>query len=178
MVQDNRHRGLLQFIKKVVEVPAGYSKDDLITFRSMATHQYPTLVSVIEEYIRLSENSDTDVPSFADKAKRSREISRPQTTNQMHLFDLLREKKLFPQNSDLVEFASRILPEMRSYRYDKMSKGDIASRVVEYLETLDEKTKANLEKSMRSAMSRSTTRPAERMSFLSTWEKIIKGIEL
>jgi len=96
----------------------------------------------------------------------------------MHLFDLLREKKLFPSNSDLVEFAERILPDMRSYRYDKMSKSDIAARVLEYLETLDPRRKHELEQSMRNAMVVSTARSSDRRSFLSTWEKIIKGIEL
>lgn len=177
MVSDNRHRSLLQFIKRLLDVPASFSKEDLISFRSIASRQYPTLVPIIEEYIRLAERSDSEVPllRFRTDGPRQRSSS---NADQMHLFDLLREKKLFPSNSDLVEFAERILPDMRSYRYDKMSKSDIAARVLEYLETLDPRRKQELEQSMRSAMVKSTTKSSDRKSFLSTWEKIIKGIEL
>jgi hypothetical protein len=177
VASDNRHRSLLQFIKRLVDVPAGLSKDDLISFRSIASRQYPTLVPLIEEYIQLAERSDSDAPLMRFRTVGARERTGSKA-DQMHLFDLLREKKLFPSNSDLVEFAERILPDMRSYRYDKMSKSDIAARVLEYLETLDPRRKHELEQSMRNAMVVSTARSSDRRSFLSTWEKIIKGIEL
>jgi hypothetical protein len=96
----------------------------------------------------------------------------------MHLFDMLRDRRLFPLNSDLADFAGKVLPDMGSYRYDKMSRGDIASRIIEYLETRDRKTRQGLESSMREAMDSSTDKPAVRKSFFAKWEKIIKGIEL
>jgi hypothetical protein len=175
VASDNRHRTLLQFIKRIVDVAGGYSKDDLISFRSTASQQYPTLVPVIDEYIRLAERSDTEVESIREKDSGSRYGTK---IERMHLFDLLREKKLFPSNSDLVEFAERILPDMRAYRYDKMSKSDIAARVLEYLETLPAKQKAKLEDSMRSAMTKNSAGRTDHRSFLTTWERIIKGIEL
>lgn len=170
MVEDRRHRSFLNFIARVLELPAKYSKDDLISFRSAAVRQYPVLVPLLDEYIHLAEGADTPVVLHAaDSQKRRREEN-------MHLFDLLREKSLFPQNSDLVDFAARILPEMRSYRYDKMSKSDIAARMVEYLETLPPNAKRELEESMRSAFKKDVlSRPSARKSFLDTWERIIKG---
>jgi len=178
MVTDYRHRGLLRFIRKILDVPLGYSKDDLVTFRSIASQQYRSLVPIIEEYLRLAERSDSDAKTTLLSSMRreaTEEAGRPET---MHLFDLLREKKLFPLNSDLSEFAGRILPHMSRNRFDKMSRSDIAARIIEYLETLDARTRKQLESSMRSAMTASPKRRADRKSFLSTWERIIKGIEL
>jgi len=59
-----------------------------------------------------------------------------------------------------------------------MSRGDIASRIIEFLETKDRKTRQGLEASMREAMASSPGRNTVRKSFFTKWEKIIKGIEL
>jgi hypothetical protein len=174
MVRDVRHRALLRFIKKILDVPAGYSKDDLVMFRSISSQQYRSLTPIIEEYLRLAERSDTEVEPML--SMRSETSARDSGT--MHLFDMLREKKLFPANSDLSDFAERILPNMSRNRFDKMSRSDIAARIIEYLETLDSRTRKELESSMRSAMKAGPKRAADRKSFLSTWERIIKGIEL
>jgi hypothetical protein len=180
VVQDNRHRALLQFVKKMMDVVLGYSKDDIVMFRSLASRQYPTLVPLIDEYLRFAERSDTDAvveSSRTTKLKKS-QISRSSDSANMHLFDLLREKKLFPSNYDLSDFAGRILPNMSRNRFDKLSRSDIAARIIEYLETLDRRTRENLETSMREAMNSSPSKTADTRSFLSKWEKIIKGIEL
>jgi hypothetical protein len=58
-----------------------------------------------------------------------------------------------------------------------MSRGDIAARIIEYLETRDRRTREQLESSMRAAVESGTERASDRRSFLSQWEKIIKGIE-
>jgi hypothetical protein len=110
-------------------------------------------------------------PTSRPKSKQKPDASR------MHLFDMLREKKLFKSNSDLADFAGRVLPSMSRHRFDKMSRGDIAARIIEYLETRDLRTREELEASMRAAMSSGVDKPAERKSFLSQWERIIKGIE-
>jgi hypothetical protein len=172
--QDYRHKGWLQFIRKIVDVPSAYSKEDLLTFRSLAVRQHPALVSLIDAYLSLAENSDSD--AMPRKASQRNKTKR-HDVDQMHLFDLLRQRQLFPSNLELARFAARVLPNMRSYRFDKMSKGDIASRIIEYLETRDPGTRERLEVSMREAMSR-PPRVSDRRSFLSKWEKIIKGIEL
>ena len=96
----------------------------------------------------------------------------------MHLFDLLRERQLFPSNPDLSEFAGRVLPSMSRKRFDKMSRSDIAARILEYLEKKDSRTRKSLEISMREAMKTGRQGKVDRKSFQSEWEKIIKGIEL
>jgi hypothetical protein len=174
LVQDNRHRRLLQFIKRIIEVPLGYSKDDLILLRSAASREYPALVSLIDEYLRLADRSTLDLPSGNER--RTRSVSSRESRD-MHLFDMLREKKLFPSNSELAEFAGKILPGIKGNRFDKMSRGDIAARVIEYLETKDPRTREALEASMRDAMKPDRKRPMERQSFLSKWERIIKGTQ-
>jgi hypothetical protein len=156
-------------------VPLGYSKDDLWSFRSIAKRELPVLVPVIEGLINVSERAETEVE---DVTSASTARVKP---SQMHLFDLLREKKLFPQNLDLASFAARVMPHMRAYRFDKMSRSDIAARIIEHIEESDPSKRAKLEKSMRealSSMNRKQSRAVDRRSFLTRWEKIIKGLEL
>ncbi len=172
MTPDKRHSALLRFVSKIADVSAGYSKEELVEFLNVAERQYPSLIQIMVEYLRLAERSDTRMASFA--AKKSR-----RDPGTMHLFDLLREKRLFPLNSHLSEFAGRVLPNMSRRRFDKMSRGDIAARIIEYLETLSPRTRRELEDSMREAMNTDgAARRASRKSFLSKWERIIKGIEL
>ncbi len=179
MAQDNKHRALLNFIKKVVDVPLGYSKEDLVNFRSLAFRECSFVVPLIDEYLKLAEKSDSDVRLRSEtNSKASRDSISKRSPADMHLFDLLRERRLFPSNSDLSQFAANVLPNMSRHRFDKMSRGDIAARIIEYLETRDPRTRQHLEASMRDALTSPPDRPANRKSFLSKWERIIKGIEL
>jgi rubrerythrin len=176
VVQDQRHKALLNFIRKVVDVPLGYSKGDLLMFRSVASRDYRSLVPLIDEYMKLAERADTDAAPHGRVRKTSGRMTDPE---QMHLFDMLREKRLFPSNSELSEFAGRVLPNMSRHRFDKMSRGDIATRIIEYLETKDHRTREELEASMRDAMVSGSQKSADdRKTFFSKWEKIIKGIQL
>src|ERR1700722_1084517 len=171
MSPDRRHEAWLKFQRDILGVAVGRSKDDLLQFRSVARHENPSLVRLIEDYLDLVDRSETDVRLNAPRARRTK--SPP-----MHLFDLLREKTFFPQNLDLSAFAARVLPRMRAFRFDKMSRSDIAARIVEHIENSDPGTRDALEKSMRDALSALTgkaPKESERRSFLSQWEKIIKG---
>ncbi|MGH6980805.1 MAG: hypothetical protein ACREFC_06325, partial [Stellaceae bacterium] len=70
------------------------------------------------------------------------------------------------------------VPHMRTYRFDKMSRSDIAARIIEYIEDSGPGTREALEASMREALGAIGKRPpkdAERQSFISEWENIIKG---
>lgn len=180
MVQDRKHWSLLQLIDKIVSVPLGFTKEDLVSFRQTASRTYPAIVPLIDEYIRFAELSDTEA-SPRRSVKVSKKVAASKTkavSPEMHLFDLLRERRLFPANADLAHFAARVLPNMNAYRFDKMSRGDIAGRIIEYLEMLEPQTREQLEVSMRQAMSStSTAKPTDRKSFFSTWERIIKGTQ-
>lgn len=173
MAIHDRHKAWLQFLRRIVDVPLGYSREDLIELRDVAKTQYRILVPLIEEYIQLADKSESNA-HFEARSRAPRRNGDKQT----HLFDLLRDKRLFPANSELSRFASRILPDMKTYRFDKMSRGDIASRIIEYLETLPLGTRERLESSMRDALTAKPGQASERRSFLEKWENIIKGIEL
>jgi hypothetical protein len=175
LTQDRRHHGLLNFIRKVIDVPAGISKEQLISFRSVASREYPSVVPIIDEYIKLAERSDTDDPKID---KTNRKVQQAEAAAEMHLFDLLRDKRLFVSNNELATFAATVLSDIKSsHRFDKMSRSDIAARIIEHLESKDQRTREKLEASMREAAS-TTVKPSERRSFLSKWEQIIKGIDL
>jgi hypothetical protein len=171
--KNKRHDAWLRFQRDVLSVPVGWTKEDLKVFMEIAQRQSPWLVPIIGGYLDLAYQSDTSARVRSTEGKRGRPSSKP-----MHLFDLLREKTFFPQNLDLAKFASRVVPNMRAYRFDKMSRSDIAARIVEYIEGSDPKTRQALEASMRealAAMRGRATKPQERQSFLSKWEAIIKG---
>ncbi len=92
------------------------------------------------------------------------------------MFDLLRDKKLFPSNSDLSGFAARIIPSMTTLtRWEKMSRGEIVAKIIEYVETRDPRARQALEASMRDALASGPDKPSDRRSFFSKWEQIIKG---
>jgi hypothetical protein len=170
---------LLLFIRKIVEVPLGYSKDDLFAFRSVASREYAALVPLIDKYIELADKADTDVFPNTGANSRNRAKRTLAGTEQMHLFDLLRDKKLFPSNSDLSGFAARIIPSMTTLsRWEKMSRGEIVAKIIEYVETRDLRTRRALEVSMRDALASSSDKSSDRKSFFSKWEKIIKGTHL
>lgn len=174
MAESVRHAAFLTFIQKVAEVPSGYTMADLLAFRDIAAKSFSGFVPLIDEYICLAEHSESDGKA-AGKKRKHKTTDDPST---MHLFDLLREKTLFPMNSDLADFAARILPNMKRNRFGKIARGEIAARIIEYLETRDPRTRADLEKSMRDVVLAGEPKPAERRDFFSKWEKIIKGIPL
>lgn len=171
MVQDRRHRSFLLFMRRLVDIPAAYSFDDLLEFRDAAKRYDPSLLKVIDAYLELAYRSRTRVTTKARRPKAGEQ-------SEMHLFDLLRDKRLFPSNNDLSEFAGRVLPTMNRNRFDKMSRADIAARIIEYVETRDEQTRQALVSSMREAVTASPPRATERRSFFSKWERIIKGLEI
>jgi hypothetical protein len=176
MVSDKKHDAWLRFARDILNVPLGRSKEDLLAFRDIAFSEHRALLPIIEEYIRLARSADTDARNKVNPSRK-----RPAGNKQMPLFDLLREKTFFPQNLDLARFASRVLPHLRTYRFDKMSRGDIAARIIETIEDNDPSTKDALEQSMREALQELSGRPdqeSERKSFLSKWERIIKGDEI
>ena len=177
MVQDQKHKSFLQFIRKIVDVAAGHSKEDLAKFRSTAVKEYPSLVPLIDGYLQFAERADTDVVPARLGGNSARHPTASESMP-MHLFDLLRDRRAFPSNSDLSDFAGRILPNMTRKRFDKMSRGEIVAKIIEYVETLDLKTRRDLEASMRDAMRSGAGKTADRRSFLSKWERIIKGIQL
>jgi hypothetical protein len=176
-VPDRRHRAWLSFVKRVLEITSLYSVDDLSEFLNVAKNDYPRLRPLVQAYFEIADSSRTDVlmPGTKTIAQSARSIS------QMHLFDLLREKAFFPLNADLAHFASRVLPGIQTHRFDKMSRSDIAARIIEYLENLPQvDIRKKLEASMREALSEIKGRPTislNRKSFLSKWEKIIKRVE-
>ncbi len=173
MPSKNEHRLWLTFVRKALDVPIGYSREELLAFRAVAVRELPVLVPIVDDYLRLAEKSETGTKGPPGKKTIG--------GTKMHLFDLLREKKFFPQNVDLAQFAARVLPDMSTHRFDKMSRSDIAARIIEYIENTDARNRSKLEESMRGAlraMKRSPAGDVDRRSFLTKWERIIKGLEL
>jgi hypothetical protein len=171
----NLHKPWLAFARKVMAVTESYSKDQLWALRNRALLEMPSMVPVIEAYLNMAERWESEGFPPAEPMNPSR-------LPKVHLFDLLREEKFFPQNLDLAKFASRVLPKLRAFRFDKMSRTDIAGRIIEHIEKSDPEKRKRLEKSMREALTALSNKPDKTSrkdidTFLSRWERIIKGVD-
>ena len=172
MAPDRRHDAWLKFTRAILDIPLGRSREELITYLHMAEDQHPSLVPIIKCYIELAERSTSNYTSHMEKTRKTA------TSRQKHLFDLLRAKEFFPQTLDLARFAARIIPEIPTSRFSKISREEIAAKIIVYIEGKGPSARRELEMSMRNALSElgDQPRPAvERQSFLSKWERIIKG---
>jgi len=172
---EDRHKFWLEFARKIIDVPLEYSKDDFLAFRSIAMREQPALVQVIEAFIQIIDRSELDIELRRLSSRKGKKHAQP-----LHLFDLLRSKQLFPQNLDLAKFASRVMPHMRSFRFDKMSRSDMAARIIEHVEQSNPPARKRLEESMTIAMAAMRYRASkkvDRYSYLSKWEKIIRDIQ-
>ncbi len=186
MADKERHQAFMRFVSKVTNLMSEYTAEDLGSFLHSSKQGFPSLAPVIEACIGMLTPSrgraDQRLASRSEAiagliSKRRRETAAEREAGP--LFNLLLSKELFPTNAQLGEFAVRVLPGMPRRRYDKMSRADIAGRVIEYLETLDLARRRRLEAAMRKAIaSISGDAKAQPESFFSQWEKIIKGIEL
>ena len=179
---ERTHKDWLEFLRKAAELPIGYSIDDLIWFRTIAERQYPALAPLVAACIHLAQQSDLAIalegpsPRPAKAKKMTSAQSAPQA--QAPLFDLFKDKNLFPKNSDLINFAMRAVPNMKEYRFDKMSRGDIAHRLVEQIRSLSPQARDSLEASVREAVSHSPELGKEVRSFVSKWSSIIRDMAL
>ena len=179
MGKDQSHKAFLRFIAKIADISAAYSKDELHEFLDMAHMDFSGFEKLIREYCRLAKISTSHV---TDRLKNSRGRSGPrlfyeqELLSKPHLFDLLRSKEIFSTNAELAEFAMKILPSMTSRRFDKMSRADIAGRIVEFIERSKPRKRELLEKSMRDALVDFGQRGggARRQSFFRKWESIVK----
>lgn len=179
------HKDWLEFLRKAADLPIGYSIDDLIWFKTIAERQYPALAPLVSACIYLVQQSDMkiaaeglDLKGSGKEESRHTEPSRNPEPISSDLSSLFMSQELFPRNNDLATFALRLMPDMRSYRFDKMSRGEIASRLVQHVERLDSKKRIQLETALREAVSALGEKSADTRSFVSKWENIIKSIKL
>lgn len=173
MWKDNLHRQWLEFARRLIEVPIGYSNEELRAFRRVAAREQPALVRLIDAYIDIAGRYGLDTEILTIGARRKKNHAQP-----IDFFSLLRSRKLFPRNLDLAVFATRALPRMQDVRYDKLSRSAISARIVEHLETCDAEALKKLARSMEEALAVTTqhpTREMDRRSYLSKWIQIMVG---
>lgn len=168
----------------MAEIPAVYSRDELLQFYDQVHNHFPAYVKLVRDFIDLAEISETGVTDKLLSNPRSLESlgnfkgTKNPAIGDVHLFDLLRSKTLFPSNMHLADFAARILPNMTRTRFAKVSRADIAARIIEYLEDKEPARRQRLEQSMREAISEvGSKRPAKSKTetFFRQWEQIIRG---
>ncbi len=174
--KDTAQKRFLRFVSKLTDALAQVGAEDLHDYEGWAKDGYGHLVPIFKACEQLLARFG---PEIYRPASHLRIPLRSRHREGEHLFDLLRSKEHFPTNLELSQFASRILPDMSAKRFDKMSRADIAARIIEYLETFDLRTRKKLEQSMRAALMEAPVREKGiDQSFFSQWQKIIKGIEL
>ena len=174
MAQTKADQGYLAFVSRLTDLLSNYTPRDLRMFLDAARRGVPSMFPVIEACIEMVES--------APRGTRGKSVSIGPSQigiypERLHLFDLLRSRDLFPSNADLALFAARVVPKMTRKRFGKMSRSDIAVRIIDYLETLDLDKRRRLEDSMRKAIdSISAGLEGKPESFFLQWEKIIKAI--
>tara|TARA_R110000868_G_scaffold226872_1_gene479786 strand:- start:317698 stop:318216 length:519 start_codon:yes stop_codon:yes gene_type:complete len=172
MSRERRHKAYLEFVSKLTSLVSKYSTEDLEEFIEISHSGYSHLIPMINAMSRIASASESNVRPISRRSKMVVEAG-----GGTHLFDLLRSKKLFPRNADLSEFAGRILPGIESHRFDKMSRGDIAGRIVEFVESMDMSRRKQLEQSMMDTLGKTeVVRAGDKKTFFTRWEEIIKGV--
>jgi hypothetical protein len=183
LIKDKRHKAFLKFISRLADTSTVYSLKELECFLELAGQDFFAFTPIIKDFIKLAKKTSSDVPYRLTKlgtnysavttyATPKEEHFRPQK----HLFDLLRSKELFSSNNDLANFAKRILPSISNKRFDKMSRGDIAIRIIEYIENHNKRDL--LEKTIRDALVSMSDSPKDnrkKQTFFRKWENIVKG---
>ena len=174
MKEPNRHKALLRFASEVAEIVAKYSVEELMDLHRHSLQGFKFMTSFIDATIEAARMGETDMLiEYAESGAMSKSPSRGLKSN--HLFDLLRAKELFDTNADLADFAQRLFRGMASKRYDKMSRGEIAVHIVEYIENQSPMARRQLESMLRKALkNRRFARTGADESFFSEWQRIIK----
>lgn len=80
----------------MADLPSRYTKTDLAEFRRLADKDFPALVPLIVDYIDLAEKSESDVIPGLPAKKPGKRVT---NSDNMHLFDLLRDKRLLHQTT-------------------------------------------------------------------------------
>ena len=170
------HTQWLEFLKKAADLPIGYTIDDLLWFQTVAKRQYPSLAPLVAACIHLAQ--DANLKISVEGTDRFVIKKRSIAANRGDLLSILRDPKLFPRNSDLSRLATRLMPNMHAYRFDKMSRGEIALRVLQYLESTDQKTRSQLESALRDAAELPPETEDQRQGFVARWENVIRDMKV
>jgi hypothetical protein len=186
------HKDWFEFLQKAAELPIGYSVDDLLYFQRIAQRQYPALEPLVAACIHLAQTSDMEIavegpepskqPVNGEPPFRAPTGTSSLQTDGDHSRDmtmLLQDEKLFPKNTDLIRLATRLLPDMHQYRFDKMSRSSIISKIVDHMKTLPDKKRTKIGAVLRQAADATQNDPpVTSRSFFTRWEDIIKNMEL
>lgn len=184
------HKDWLEFLRKAAELPIGYTIDDLLYFKRIAERQYPALAPLVAACIHLAQSSEMAIAMEGPPPVKARENPQtpaasptvPASSGNGHrprdMTALLRDEKLFPKNTDLVRLATRLLPDMHHYRFDKMSRSSIIGKVVDHMQTLPDKKRLQIEGALRQAADATRNESPVTSTFFSRWEDIIKNMNL
>jgi hypothetical protein len=181
--KEAEYRRFMNFISSLSGLVSEHSARELIDYRKLARRSFPSLVPIVDSLLYVTDIEQRRSGGLLQheasaRARPLNYVNGDVSSPPRHLFDLLRSKELFPTNSELALFAASVLPGMTRKRFDKMSRADIAARIIEYLETLNIEKKRRLEESMRNAIQTKSSSRRDRQSFFAVWEGIIKGAEL
>jgi hypothetical protein len=194
------HKDWLEFLRKAAELPIGYSVDDLLYFKRIAERQYPALAPLVAACIHLAQTSDMAIavegpepeptPAKTEPAETASPVATaetlkpaaPASSGNGHyprdLMALLKDERLFPKNVDLVQLATRLLPDMRQYRFDKMSRSSIIGKIVDHMDGLPAKRRSKIVSGLREAAEATPDQSQPASSFFTRWEDIIRNMNL
>ena len=174
MMNDRDHRNWFGFLEKLAALSREYSVDDLRWLRKEAAHRYPSAIPLVEACLSLASSdvrpTKVDVPTNASSHIKHHVAARASLPVSQALSDISR----FHSNSDLIKFAKATMPELPDLRFDKMGRARIVDTIVAYAQRAPVAVRRDFEMALLGReMASSPSQTGS--SFLSSWEKVIKG---
>lgn len=168
------HRNWFRFLEKLATLSGEYSVDDLKWLKKEASRRYPSAIPLIEACLNLA-NSDSkplrsgSLNDEGSPMKRHAD-ARDASPISLALFDT----DMFPGNSDLVALAKATIPKFPDLRFDKMGRARIVDTVLAHVQKAPEDARKSFEQAVLGEVG-SPKSVDTGGSFLSGWEKVIKG---
>lgn len=175
---DRTHTLWLEFLKKAIDLPAGYSLDDLRWFEEVAKQQFPNLAPLIGACVTLASVSGN--VNGSQKSRRQPTKDDTQSTSESAteiLTSMMKDVTNFPKNSDLVRFVTDILPQEKAARFDKMSRDEIVKWFVRRYGSIDDRTRFRVVSALK-ALHQDAGIERTSPSFVTKWQNIIRDMKI
>lgn len=176
---DRDHRTWFGFLERLAVLSREYSIEDLRWLKKEAVGRYPSAIPMIDACLSLAASDNRALRSEPVSDEKPPKSGQADVRLNSPLSAALLNAERFPANSDLVAFARSILPTFPELRFDKMGRGRIVDTIIAHMQKAAPETRGSFERALLQsghANSDDVTNPkGARSSFLSDWERVIKG---
>lgn len=172
-MKNYNHKLWLSFLQRAATLPLEYSLDELKWLKEISDEQFPSISPLIAGCIVLAKG---EMPRQAGRHATGDRMPtlRSKPVKSSPFISVFEDGKRFPKNSDLIAYARKRFPNMRGYRFDKMSRRRIAQTIASFIHTSSPDILKMAEMELLESQVLGDSRH-NKASFLSTWEDTIKN---